>query len=338
MARALDPGAYVLDEGPGTPLVTARHAGRSLDPDAVEREARAADVAAFAHPPLAPLTPRASVRDVAAALKAPVVLALPAEPGVTAAARSSAEAVRAVALPVVAVVLADWPDPPLRTLLDERVALHETSALPVLTLTAGKTPDWPVEEWRAADLRTAAAAPQGGAAPQRVPLEPYRAWEGTAPGDPRETPRPRIMEALQEIVAHEGPMLAGRAYALYVKSSGGKKVTTVAKAPLTSATYWLRQEGKLELTSADEAPWQGEDQLRLPDTPPVVVRELGPRELVEVPLDEIAELMRRLLAAGHPRHGLKRSVLTTYGLVRLTARADEYLGLALDLLGDDEAA
>ena len=254
----------------------------------------------------------------------------------TATARAAAEAVRTVALPVVAVVLAGWPEQPSRELQDERVALHETSALPVLTLSAGGTPDWPVEEWRAADVRTAPAAPShGGSVPRRVPLEPYHAWEGTVPGDPRETPRPRIMEALTEIVAAEGPMLASRAYALYVKSSGGKKVTTVAKAPLTSATYWLRQEGKVELTPADEAPWQGEDQLRLPDTPPVVVRELGPRELIEVPLDEIAELMRRLVAAGHPRDGLKRSVLTTYGLVRLTSRADEYLGLALDLLGDE---
>ena len=61
------------------------------------------------------------------------------------------------------------------------------------------------------------------------------------------------------------------------------------------------------------------------------VRELGPRELEEVPLDEIAELMRRL--GGGPREaGLKRAVLDTYGLVRLTGRADEYLGLAHGLL------
>ena len=32
---------------------------------------------------------------------------------------------------------------------------------------------------------------------------------------------------------------------------------------------------------------------------------------------------------------MKRAVLQTYGLVRLTARADEYLGLALDLLASD---
>jgi hypothetical protein len=327
--------AFVLDEGPGTPLITARHAGRTLDPDSLQSGARTADVAAIAHDVLAPLTPRFSVRDLAAALKAPVVLALDAEAGVTAHARSAAEAVRTAGLPVVAVILAGWPDPPPRVLLDERVVLHEVTGLPVLTLAAGETPDWPLDEWRAFDPRAAAAAATtDGPVAQRVALEPYRAWAGVAPGDPRETPRPRIMDALQEIVAAEGPMLASRAYALFVKSSGGKKVTTVAKAPLTSATYWLAREGRLELTEQDEAPWQDEDQLRLPDTPPVVVRELGPRELVEVPLDEIAELMRRLLAAGHRRDDLKRSVLTAYGLVRLTTRADEYLGRALDLLED----
>jgi hypothetical protein len=64
------------------------------------------------------------------------------------------------------------------------------------------------------------------------------------------------------------------------------------------------------------------------------VRELGPRPLDEVPLDEIAELMRRLKAARHipDDQALKRAVLDTYGLVRLTARADEYLGVAIELL------
>ena len=85
-----------------------------------------------------------------------------------------------------------------------------------------------------------------------------------------------------------------------------------------------------------DVPWQGDDVVRMPDHPEVRVRELGPRELIEVPLDEIAELMRRLRAARGVGDaiGLKRAVLTAYGLVRLTARADEYLGLALDLAGE----
>ena len=67
--------------------------------------------------------------------------------------------------------------------------------------------------------------------------------------------------------------------------------------------------------------------IRLPDQPPVRVRELGPRTLDEVPLDEIAELVK--LLPGAP--DMKRAILNTYGLVRLTSRADEYLQLAIDL-------
>jgi hypothetical protein len=151
-----------------------------------------------------------------------------------------------------------------------------------------------------------------------IALEPYTAWEARPTGDPRSTPRPRIMEALLEIIAAEGPILATRAYALYNRASGGKKLTTIARAPLSSALHWLRQEGKVIFE---------DDVARLPDQPAVRVRELGPRTLEEVPLDEIAELMRRLGGAD------KRAVLSTYGLVRLTQRADDYLTAALERAG-----
>jgi hypothetical protein len=65
----------------------------------------------------------------------------------------------------------------------------------------------------------------------------------------------------------------------------------------------------------------------------VRVRELGPRALDEVPLDEIAALVGRLRSARGVtgETDLKRGVLGAYGLVRLTTHADEYLGLALRL-------
>jgi hypothetical protein len=136
-----------------------------------------------------------------------------------------------------------------------------------------------------------------------------------------------------EIIAAEGPMRASRAYSVYNRASGGKKLTTTARAPLSSSVYWLAQERKIDLTRRDEIPWQDDDMVRMPDAPPVRVRELGPRTLEEVPLDEIAELMRRLRSGGVSGDAdLKRAVLSTYGLVRLTTRADEYLGLALGLL------
>ncbi len=218
------------------------------------------------------------------------------------------------------------PDPPGRVLLDERVLLYEVTEIPVLTLSPGETPDWPVDEWKATEPL---AAPAGGAAPPvRVALEPYREWEGESPGDPRSAPRPLIMQAMLDIVSVEGPVLASRAYAVYNKAAGGKKLTSVARAPLSNSIYHLAREGKVVLVPEDEIPWQGDDVVRLPDRPPVVVRELGPRELIEVPLDEIAELMRRL----GPQPDLKRAVLNTYGLVRMTARAEEYLNRAEGLL------
>ena len=323
----------MLDEGEGTPAIAARHAGRELDPQQLRDTARGHAVVGLVGNPVSPLTPRYSLRDLAMELGAPVVVTVGAEPSLTGQARLYAEAARAGGLAVAAVVIDGWPEPPGRVLLDERVLLHEVTGLPVLTLSRGEQPDWPVDEWKEARPATGPAATQA-VAPAKLALEPYRAWEGVVPGDPRTAPRPRIMEALLDIVAAEGPVLASRAYAIYNKASGGKKLTSVARAPLSNSVYWLAREGKLDLVTADDAPWQGDDVVRLPDTPPVVVRELGPRELIEVPLDEIAELMRRLQLANpsHPPGDLKRAVLSTYGLVRMTARAEQYLTTAEELL------
>ncbi len=110
----------------------------------------------------------------------------------------------------------------------------------------------------------------------------------------------------------------------------------MARAPLSSSIYWLAQERKLVLIRKDDIPWQDDDVVRMPDSPAVRVRELGPRGLEEVPLDEIAELIRRLRAARGTLGSaeVKRAILDSYGLVRLTAEADEYLGLALGLADD----
>jgi hypothetical protein len=230
----------VLGAGPGTPAIAAAHAGREYVPAELADEARAADVVALDAEVLAPLTARYAVRDLAGELGAPVVVAVPAADGLTARARQTAESLRAAGLPVAAVVLTGWPEPPTRVLLDERVLLHETTGLPVLTLGAAQAPDWPVDEWRAT---VPSAAPAGAARVPRVALDPYREWDGDVPGDPRSAPRPRIMAALLDIVGVEGPMLASRAYALYNRAAGGKKLTTVARAPLSNSVYHLAREG-----------------------------------------------------------------------------------------------
>jgi len=339
--RALEavPGADVGDrayEVGAVPAVASRHAGRPLDPAALMAAARAANGAPLLVTAggglLAPLTPRYAPRDLASELGFPVLVAAPATSSdALNGARLTAEAARSAGLAVAAIVLTRWPDPPTRVQLDERALLSELAGAPVLTLPGTK--EWPLDDWMAGAACSTAATAARRAAPAAVALDPYRAWESRPMGDPRATPRPKIMAAMLELVAAEGPMTATRAYSLYNRASGGKKLTSIARAPLSSAIYWLAQERKVVLTRKDEVPWQGDDLVRLPDSPAVRVRELGPRALDEVPLDEIAALVERLRSARgvSGELDLKRAVLGAYGLVRLTTHADEYLGLALGL-------
>ena len=342
VAHAAGAEAHPLAVGAGlhsaSPLIAARHQGESFDPAEIVTRAQAAEGFVVASAPgglLAPLTPRYSVRDLARDLGVPLVIAAHAAPGVVNDVRLALSAARAAGLAVAAVVLTGWPDPPNRVLLDERELLGEVTGIEPLVHPGAA--EWPVLAWADAAPAPAPVA-EAAAAPASEPLalDPYETWRPRNVGDPRGTPRPQIMAALLEIVAAEGPVTASRAYAIYNKASGGKKLTSVARAPLSSSAYWLAKEEKLHITREADIPWQGDDVLRLPDTPAVRVRELGPRTLEEVPLDEIAELVRRLRStqslAGDAE--LKRAVLATYGLKRLTTRADEYLGLALDLARD----
>lgn len=162
----------------------------------------------------------------------------------------------------------------------------------------------------------------GGAARKgavTVDLEPYTAWSARAVPDPRTAGREAIGPVLLEIVDAEGPILAERAYRLYVKASGGKALTSIARAPLSGATFRLKAARAIEME-------EGSEVLRPAGTAEVRVRELGPRALDEVPLREVAELMRRLRAAGATE--LPRAVLDAYGLVRMTAKAEDFLAQA----------
>jgi hypothetical protein len=324
VAEALGEAGEVFETGS---LVAAKLAGAELEPGRLVADARHAGdrterlVVATTGGLMGPITERFSNRDLARELGLGVVLAVPAGEGFVGPALLTLESALGGGLAVAAIAIAGWPDPPSRVLLEERALLERMASVPVLTDVARA----PVAEWAAGARRGAS-----------VSLEPYTAWELRPVGDPRATPRAEIMEAMIEIVGAEGPMTATRAYSVYNRASGGRKLTSVARAPLSSSIYWLAQERKVVLVRKDDIPWQDDDVVRMPDSPPVRVRELGPRTLEEVPLDEVAELVRRLRAAGAAGgdDDTKRAVLNAYGLVRLTSRADEYLGLALGLAGE----
>jgi hypothetical protein len=272
---------------------------------------------------LAPTGDGRLARDGARARGASVVVLAPGGPDLANHALLSVEAARAVGLAVAAVVVAGPGG------AEQRAVLREHAGADVVELADLQTPSaavatWPLAAWAEAEPILAAGV---GAA--RVALAPYGGWEPRAVPDPRSAGRGAIDPVMLEIVAAEGPVLASRAYGLYNRAAGGRKLTTIARAPLSSAAYRLRAEGRVEIATSAQAGEQGEDVLRLAGTPAVRVRELGPRALDEVPLEEVAELMRRLRTAGAA--DLPRAVLDTYGLVRMTTKAEEYLGRAARL-------
>jgi AAA domain len=264
------------------------------------------------------------VRDAARQRGATVVVVAPGGPDLANHVLLTVEAARSVGLPVAAVVIAGPGGADQRPVVREHAGAADVVEVVDPQAPSSAVATWPLRDWAAAE-----PAPVGGA-PGEVALAPYSAWESRDVPDPRAAGRGVIDPILADIVAAEGPVLAARAYGLYNKASGGKKLTSIARAPLSGAAYRLRMAGRIEIVPAEDTPGQGDEILRVAGTPPVRVRELGPRALDEVPLPEIAELMERLTTAG--ANDLKRAVLDAYGLVRMTAKADEYLERALDLV------
>ena len=65
--------------------------------------------------------------------------------------------------------------------------------------------------------------------------------------------------------------------------------------------------------------------LYAPGKPSNLLRELGPRQLTDVPRSEVAKLIKYLGLENADKDVVKRAVLNAYGLVRLTAKASHYL-------------
>lgn len=154
-------------------------------------------------------------------------------------------------------------------------------------------------------------------------IAPYVAWSdsGLQPAD--EAPTDELMDALEQIVLMEGPILAELAYRRYIHASGGKRLGPALKRVLNQATAKLVRAQRLaELP--DDLPGQITKTLYAPESPAVVVREIGDRQLHEVPRSEVRALIG-VIGLDFDDPDVKRRVLSTYGRVALTQAADTFL-------------
>ena len=164
-------------------------------------------------------------------------------------------------------------------------------------------------------------------ADDRLPaLALYRPWQPRQVPDVRSAFQWVITDGILEIVTGEGPVVTERVYELYLRASGGQRVTKPVRDALDDATAAALSKGLLAQIR-DNLTGRPVRTLYLPGTPSVVLRRRGDRELEDIPPTEVAAVARHILGQdpGIQDSELKRLLLTAFERIRLTNPADDFL-------------
>ena len=166
-------------------------------------------------------------------------------------------------------------------------------------------------------------------------LARYVEWEpADLVPDPRFAEREHLVSLLAEVVACEGPVVAIRAYRLINRASGSQRLTAPARKALNQGCAEAVRKGLLTATNPLNKEGQQQLVLRKPGSPEVFLRERGPRELEELPPDEVAAMMVLIGADNSTTDPeiLKRKLLETLNWVRLTKKVNEFLDQCIALI------
>ncbi len=150
---------------------------------------------------------------------------------------------------------------------------------------------------------------------------PYIAYEGSHVDDPRKVSVETVAEGLCRIVEIEGPILAKRAYDIYLRGCGVKRLGHDLRSTMNKALQnAIRQE---RVISEDEMEKGGLlfSVVRIKGTPPVKLRSRGTRSFEEIPPSELHAVAKYLAERHHLKSGSDehlRAILDSYDLKRLT--------------------
>lgn len=166
-----------------------------------------------------------------------------------------------------------------------------------------------------------------------LPLNRYTPYVGPAGSDPRAVSVKAVSEGLVRIIEVEGPLLAHRAYDIYLQGCGIKRMGGQLKHLMNKALAHAVRSGRV--VSVDEAARGGllQSIVRVKGTPPIKVRSRGPRSLEEIPPSELKVVARYLVeqhgfAFGSEEH--LRAVLEVFELKRLTTQVSTLLQKTLE--------
>jgi len=161
----------------------------------------------------------------------------------------------------------------------------------------------------------------------------YCEYSGPAGADPYSAGLEKVSEGLLRIVEAEGPIVAKRAYDVFLRSCGIRRMGRDLRSIMNrAASYAIRKD---QLVSEQESGVSGVlySVLRINGTPPVRLRTRGSRSLEEIPPSELQVVARYVaerdgVSIGSAEH--LRAVLGFFDLVRLTTQVEARL---TDILG-----
>jgi hypothetical protein len=164
-------------------------------------------------------------------------------------------------------------------------------------------------------------------------LADYVAYNGPPGPDPRTVSIGVVADSLCLIIEAEGPMIAKRAYDIYLRGCGIRRLGGELKSTMNKALANAIRQGRV--VSENEPGKSGLilSTVRNKGIPPVKLRCRGPRTLDEIPPGELRAAGKHLSEARHMRYGSDehlRAILECFDLKRLTPQVGTTLREILD--------
>lgn len=170
------------------------------------------------------------------------------------------------------------------------------------------------------------------AAKEGISLAEYSHYLGIACHDPRSSNSTQIADGLLGIIKAEGPIQAKRAFDIYLRSCGIKRMGHDLRDSLLGAVLSLK-DSKV-LTSHKYTPQDDSlsEIIWVTGTQAEVIRKRGDRSLEEIPLGELFVITQLVASANKVSTGSEehlRLILETLDLKRLTSNAEGILKRAI---------
>ncbi len=164
-------------------------------------------------------------------------------------------------------------------------------------------------------------------------LSDYVVYSGPPGPDPRTVNTGIVAEGLCQIIDAEGPMIAKRAYDIYLRGCGIKRLGGELKSTMNKALANAIRQGRVVSENDPNKSGLIFSTVRSKGTSTVKPRRRGPRTFDEIPPGELRAVGRHLCEARQMTRGSDehlRAILEYFDLKRLTAQVGTTLLEVLD--------